>query len=591
MWFLVMTLAFPTYLLANFFPFLAQAINKRRLGGHVWLAVLVLAIGTMPAVGYAATLPGPADAGRIDQREQSRTLQPNLSASAAPVQIFPAPNAPEQSKHIYVILTDVRITGMQVFTTEDIKDIYAPYIGFKTTLDSIWAIAAQLTERYRDEGYFLSRVIVPQQKVEDGIVTLRVVEGYIGEVKLEGPLAENEIVKQWIDKVQSYRPVKAAQIESVLLHLNDLPGVNLRAVLEPMQPVESTEGAVRLVLEPKEEPVVTGSISFDNNGSRYLGPYEAQIQVQAVILPTQRTTATWFSSLPWDDVKYGSLKHELPLFSAATLELYGSYTNAVPGYTLKPDEIKSTSATLGIAFEYSLIRQRQENLNARLAFESRDTESDILGTPLTRDYVRALRASLNYQLADSWNGQNAFNGALSQGLSILGASRPDQQNLSRAGARPDFTKFNLDASRLQSLTGSWDMLTAVSGQLASAPLYASEQFGYGGQAFGRAYDNSEITGDHGISGSAELRYGGVETWHGFQPTPYGFYDIGTVWNQHDQTTPSTSGSSVGLGVRLLSECGLAGDVGLAFPLTRAIATPISGNGKNPRYYMWVSYKL
>ena len=542
------------------------------------------------SAAHAAALPGPADAGRIDQRQAAPPPAPELLPPAGPMNVVPLVPAPEASKNVTIRLTEVHIAGMTAFTDAQIKDIYAPYIGREITLDTVWLIAGQLTERYHNAGYFLSRATVPQQKVgKDGVVLLHVVEGYIGDVKLDGKLADNRIIRQWFARLQSYRPVKADQIESVLLHINDVPGVNLHAVLEPMQGTPDTEGAVRLMLEPQPAPMVSGTVSFDNNGSRYLGPYEGQIQAQVVEAPGQRTTVTGLASLPWDEIKYGGVRHEFSLFPAATGEVYGSYTTAAPGYTLKPEEIKSTSTNFGAAFNYSLIRQRQENLTGRIAFESQDTESDILGTPLTRDYIRALRFGLNYQIADKWNGQNALNGTLSQGLPILGASPAGQANLSRAGATPDFTKFNIDASRLQGIIDDWSLYNALSAQIASGPLYSSEQFGYGGQAFGRAYDNSEITGDQGIEGSTELRYGGIAPVYHVQPMPYGFYDLGAVWNLSDPTDPYASGSSVGAGVRLLSDVGASANLGLAFPLTRPVATPLYGNGKNPRYFFSVAY--
>ena len=244
----------------------------------------------------------------------------------------------------------------------------------------------------------------------------------------------------------------------------------------------------------------------------------------------------------------------------------------------------------GAAFNYSLIRQREENLTSRIAFETQDTRSNILGTPLTRDHIRALRLGLNYQIADSWEGLNAFNGTLSHGLDIMGASQPGALNLSHAGATADFTKFNIDASRVQGITDDWNVFTALSAQVASDNLYSSEQFGYGGQAFGRAYDSSEITGDQGINGSAELRYNGIEQQYHVQPVPYGFYDMGAVWNNGiNQTTPYASGSSTGAGLRLLTDFGLSTNLGFAFPLTRKIANPITGNGKSPRIFFSINY--
>jgi hypothetical protein len=50
-----------------------------------------------------------------------------------------------------------------------------------------------------------------------------------------------------------------------------------------------------------------------------------------------------------------------------------------------------------------------------------------------------------------------------------------------------------------------------------------------------------------------------------------------------------SGASVGAGVRLISDFGVSGDAGFAFPLWRDVATPIGQNGQSPRYLMQLSY--
>jgi hemolysin activation/secretion protein len=553
----------------------------------------MLCAGTMlsgPLYAATTVVPGNADVGRIEQR-QDQIPQPDLSPPQKPADVFPETQAPAQSKNVKLTLREVHITGMSVFSQDEVKDIYASYLGHEITLDTVWKMAQQLTDRYRANGYFLSRVTVPQQEIKDGIITLHVVEGYVGDIKCDPKIADRPLVRDWLKTLKQARPLRADQIESVLLQLNDLPGVDLHAVMEPLPASEGKDGAVRLVLEKRDQPLVTGQISFDNYGSKYLGPYEGQTQLQSEIIPGERTTLTMLSSIPWDEVKYGGLKQEIPIFMGGTLEVYGAYTSAYPGFNLRPEEIKSNSTSLGAALNYSIIRQRDENFSARLAFEGQNTLTDILGTQLTHDDVRAARFGLNYQFADLWAGQNLFDATLSQGINWLGASQTGQQNLSRADARPDFTKFNFDASRLQGVGYGFSVLVAGTAQVSSVPLYSSEQFGYGGQAFGRAFDNSEITGDEGAAGSAELRYGGINPAYGVQPQPYGFYDIGAVWNEDATQTPYAAGSSAGAGLRLFTDVGFSSNLGAAFPLARAASTPLYGNGKNPRYFMQVSYRF
>ena len=132
---------------------------------------------------------------------------------------------------------------------------------------------------------------------------------------------------------------------------------------------------------------------------------------------------------------------------------------------------------------------------------------------------------------------------------------------------------------------------SASAQTASGTLYSSEQFGYGGQNFGRAYDSSEITGDHGIAWAAELGYTGLDQLSSrFSFIPYGFYDIGVVWNDNISLgqKKKETGSSAGVGAHFIINGNLIGNVGIAYPLTREISTPIYGKDKQaPR----VSFQL
>ena len=106
---------------------------------------------------------------------------------------------------------------------------------------------------------------------------------------------------------------------------------------------------------------------------------------------------------------------------------------------------------------------------------------------------------------------------------------------------------------------------------------------------GRAYDPSEITGDQGLAGTVELRYTGFAPLGSISASPYGFYDIGKVWNKglgEDQ-----SASSAGAGLIFAHDNGLSLDTGIAFPLTRDIDTPLYGDEENPRLYVKTQFRF
>ena len=117
-----------------------------------------------------------------------------------------------------------------------------------------------------------------------------------------------------------------------------------------------------------------------------------------------------------------------------------------------------------------------------------------------------------------------------QGLDILGASDKSDPWISVWGASPKFSALNFWFTRYQTLNDAWSVKLLRAGQIASGPMYLSQQFYLGGAAFGRGYGAAEISGDNGVAGSLELRFDqklNFNYWTGFQL--YGFVDTGAVW--------------------------------------------------------------
>jgi hemolysin activation/secretion protein len=535
-----------------------------------------------------AQVTGPADASRIEQRLKDIAPPPLITPPPSPSREAKPQNAPPGSENIHFVLHGVIFERMTQFTDAQVRDDYAEYLDRDITLDTLWKIAARLTKRYQKAGFFLSRAYVPQQEIGDGPVRIVVVEGYISEVNFDEKAKNNPLVVEWVNTILGKKPLHLKQLESVLLRLSDLAGQNYRAVLELPEDKDAPEGAVRLSVVSTEGNI-EGRIGIDNYGSLFLGPVQLNEQISGSIIPNQRTTLTLLQASQLSEMKYGSLMQEIPLSYGWGMDLSGGIIGSRPGDSLARQDISTVSKNFGLGLTYRVIRQREDNLNLRFSYEGRDTKSKILGAELTREFVRAVRVSGNYQGIDSLNGYNLANLTFSQGIAAMGASDAGDLNLSRAEAEPDFRKIEMALTRLQPLSEDFVFLGSVSGQYASAPLYASEEFGYGGQSFGRAYDSSEITGDHGLAGSVELRYSSLPDWQDVKLTPYGFYDIGKVWNEDAGQEKTASGSSAGLGLRLNTDNGVSANIGLAFPLTRQIATPLHGNGSNPRLLLQLGY--
>ncbi len=550
--------------------------------------VLFACINLVIISAFAAPqLPGSADVNRVKplpeiKIEKQKPAEIKIPKESSFVKI------PESAKAVRFVLNDILLTNAHVFSENELDDIYRPFLGKEVTLDYIWQFAGQITERYRQKGFFLSRAYVPLQEINNGVVSINIVEGYISDIEMTGDSVDSKIIKNTLAKLKAEKPLNSKVLESTILRLNELPELTFKGYLEPA--AGKTDQSVKLTLNVTREKSET-FMQVSNYGSLYLGPWQAMISNNSNLIEHQNTSLTLLSSIPAKELKYVSLAQTIPLNDKYDFQINTAYATSSPGEELEVNDIINTSTSIGFSFIYKPIRQRQKNLTLSIEFDYKDTNGDILqNTPLTKDNMRAIRVHANFDTNDRFNGYNYIDLGYNQGIDVLGASNKGDLNLSRAEAEPNFSSVTVRYIRQQWLSTNWLTLAGVSGQWASGPLFSSEEFGYGGQSFGRAYDSSEITGDHGLAGMVELRYFGLKPWKGIQTKPFAFYDLGKIWNE-DKDSNSITASSAGFGFHSEHKSNTSASFTMAWPLTKKIDNPIYGNNKSPRAMLQISYKL
>jgi hemolysin activation/secretion protein len=561
-------------------------IRSYQLNLAFGMLLLLLTAGMASAA--AVDIPTTAQVDRIKPQENKPILPKEEGKVLVPKSEKPRVNAPAMAKEIKLVLKGVEISGATIFSPKLLKKTYKEYLDKEVTLEVAWIIADRITEKYRRAGYFLSRAYVPEQEIGDGIIKINVVEGYVGEVNFQNPDDNNRVLKQLIKQIKNEKPLKASQLESFLLRANDISSVPFKGVLSASQAVDEAAVKMTLVQTKKENQ---GVVTFDNYGSRFIGPYQATASYRASFIPLNKTTLSTVVTTPMNELKYGYLEHQVILTPTTKLSFNTEITDSDPGYTLKQFELKSDSNLFGAHIDYQMLRQRQENLSFRFGIDARNSNTDILGTELTHDNVRTASIGAFFDDFDDWNGYNAGNINITRGLDIFNSSEAGDLNLSREGAKPNFTKYEIMLRRQQRILDDLVLQSSFSGQRSTGILFSSEQFGYGGQGFGRAYDPSDITGDHGWAFSFELDYGGIGSLDWVNFTPYTFYDYGKAWKEKPQVgeEKSLSGSSAGIGMRFDTSIDLTGNIGLAYPLTRDIDTPINGKDRDgPRVIFQLS---
>ena len=108
---------------------------------------------------------------------------PQPSIELPPTAPQPAPALREAPRFV---LRDVKIEGNTVLDEEAIHDVVSPYLGKPITTEDLEEIRRRFTLLYIDRGYVNSGAIIPDQNVENGVVTIRFVEGQVTDIDVSG---------------------------------------------------------------------------------------------------------------------------------------------------------------------------------------------------------------------------------------------------------------------------------------------------------------------------------------------------------------------------------------------------------------------
>ena len=528
-----------------------RLMHRSVLGLTACFAVIAAASSAEPPVPQGSPLP--------------RMVPPALPSAAPGVELplLPPPGTEVPNRPVKVISTTIE--GATVYLPADLARHTDGLIGSATSLPKIDTARQAILQQYRSQGFVLTTVSVKLDAV--GHLRFIVTEGRIAAVKLDGDIGPAGVqVLRFLNRLTETVPIDSLTLERYLLLAQDVPGVTVRAVL---QPSTDQPGALTLVAQVSRKEF-SGSISVDNRAFNQTGPYEflGVLGANSFTSLGERTEVSFYHTFP-NSQNFGQVSEEFFVGSSGLkVKIYGGYGQVNPTGALGRGGYQGTTTVFGAQATYPVIRTRQETLNLYFAFDGLESRIDT-GTPPTRasfDSLRVLRLGADYVRSDNWLGaqHSAVSAAslrISQGLQILGASTTGTAATSpRQHERTDFTKINFEFSRTQTLFSPWDgatvaLLGLVAGQWSNDVLPPAEQFYLGGNRFTRGYYSGQVPGDKALAVTAELQLNTSFSApflrdDGDVPTQfYAFYDWGETW-QNQAVDLAVRVASAGAGARV-----------------------------------------
>ncbi len=460
------------------------------------------------------------------------------------------------------ILVGVVIDGAHAIPRTALANAYEPYLGQTVAVADLARIADAITARYRVEGYFLSRAIVPPAANQGGIARLVVVEGRIDEVTIEGE--GRDAVEPFLTGLDREPIANLEDLDRRLARASDVPGVTVHSRLEP----NPENPALHRLIVTTTFAERSGYASLDNRGTERAGPIQAYGRTNAngVFMARDQVSLSAFMT-PQSPDEYAFLEgtYAYAFENGDRAALSASVSRAANDMGAGAPDAGGDNHGVLFRFERPLIRERDRGLWFAAAFDGRHVEHDWGGGSGYADELRVVRLGLRGFLnGDGHSTTYALQTSI--GLDFLGASSFSSFNRSRLDADASFVSLTGRLSHYRDFGRYFGVYASIDGQWADAPLLLSEEFFLGGPIYGRAYNSGELTGDRGIAGAVELRAGFDPDWSAVTFVQgYVFADVAEVWN-FDAGADSLA--SAGAGMRITFDDWLTARWEIARPLTR-----------------------
>jgi len=410
-------------------------------------------------------------------------------------------------------LARVIVEGVTRYPQAEVDALFNGLTGRKVGLSEIREAAEQLERRYRSDGHFLVRVLIPAQRIVEGSIRIAVVEGRIGAAFAQsGSAWARQRVERVAEPLLSERPLALGSLESTILRINDLPGLSGQAVLRP----GSELGTSDLLFTIADPPDPTISISVNNASSKPLGGYGLSVSgayANPFGFPGSVDVAI---NLSPDAEKLKAISGRYAIAAGdwgGIFSLGALLANARPAGSLRALGIISDSRSITPRFRLPLVRSRGLSIFAEAGLAFNDSLTTLQDLEISHDRYAAGEWALIFSDAQRWAGSSQIRLAYSRGVPIGSLAPRGETPQSIAGTDPEFSKFTLSIQRNQSLGRAYSIGLNLRAQTSNGLLLSGERIAFGGSALGRGYDGGAIAGDRGWGALAELRWHAPDSLH------------------------------------------------------------------------------
>ncbi|AGI25000.1 POTRA domain-containing protein, ShlB-type [Pseudomonas sp. ATCC 13867] len=531
----------------------------------------------LPGSDIEQTLPRPNVPGG-----ELRPTAPKVSAPA------PSARQPGQILQQRIQLKRIEIAGGGHYPLNTWRPLLEPLTQRPIQVSELVAAAKAITQRYQNDGFFISFAYVPNQDFRGGGARIVLVEGHIREVRGNGDLGAHQArVDRWIARLKSERPLTRASFERFSVLMNRVPGLQLAMALKP--PTTNDGGAV-LELAGQSKRFNTG-MNLDSRRGEQRGLFNAQVMS---LLGWGEQLQFNYLYPPGDDEEHYRAWNYSQLLGDNGLQLQAGYSK----YNSRPDDNlrladglefarkrQNERISAGLGIPVLLRRDLTWDVNVRGYTVNDTSRYDLVypNIPYRVEQKSKLRVVGVDTVVQQFASKRVRAGSLAvyQGLNGMGAE-------TEKPIRKDFTRVLGYGAQQDQFGERWQGVVSAGFQWTDDVLPDSEQVTYGGNNFGRGYPDDQASGDKGWGAAYEVNYSFLRQSAVLnQIQPYLVVDTARTHYTQDGL-PNAQLGSAAVGIRLSNRKHYLVSMEVAKPFgDRAL----DNNQRSPRLNFAFSYQI
>lgn len=466
-----------------------------------------------------------------------------------------------------LVLKQVKVYGATVLSDSEIQSIVVQYLNRNLSFEELRYITQKLTDLYVSKGYVTSGAFVPEQDLSNGIVIVRVIEGSLEEINIEGltHLSEKYLLSRI--SLDTNQVININNLEEKLQLLEENP---LIKKVDAKLVQGSNFGQSKLLLNVVEANEWSSNLLFNNYNSASNGEIQGTVAIsnKNLIGYGDRIETVYSISEGFDSINIG---YKFPLSSLDnSLSLqYSNGDSEITDSTFDDFGIRADAESFLVQFEQPIVKTLDRKIDLFLTFDRRSSNTfidDDVPFSFTEGPEQGQSKATVFRFGSSWTERSSktvisANTRFNIGLDLF-------EITNNTDALPDAIFFSWlgQFQFARTLNKKRDALLVIRlvTQLTPDSLLPFEQISLGGANTVRGYrENGEI-GDNSVFGTIEghlplVRDSGVGN---LKLVP--FFDGGRVWNTNGSREATLA--SLGLGLDWEANDWLRFDLDYGIPL-------------------------